>query len=198
MLDQERFTVTPLLIGSEPGRVGPLRPLAAEEDLGFELLASLDSKERQEAVIHSLSPPDFATRCVPELGDAELPATHGEARRDVLITDEDREALRFEPNRPRGLAFGAMSERSRERFQALLDCYLDRIRPEARERESERIEATGIERIHFAWAGEQTTAGGHYYRIQGPATLIEFNNTEGGADHVHSVWRSPNRDFGGL
>lgn len=60
-----------------------------------------------------------------------------------------------------------------------------------------RIEEAGVGEIHFAWAGEQSTEGGHYYRIHGPVTLIEFNNTEGGANHVHSVWRDLERDFGG-
>jgi len=197
VVDQEYFSATPLLIGAEPGRFGPLRPMAEEEDLGFELLDSLDSQQRRRAVIHTLSPPDFATRCVPELGDVELPAPHGDARRDALIADEDREALRFELHRPRGLAAGEMSPRSRELFDALLGVHVGRIRPEAQAAEMKRIADAGKDAIHFAWAGELTRDGGHYYRIQGPVTLIEFNNTEGGADHVHSVWRDPGRDFGG-
>jgi len=64
-------------------------------------------------------------------------------------------------------------------------------------REMERIAQAGIEAMHFAWAGAATHDGPHYYRIQGPVTLIEFNNTEGGANHVHGVWRDLERDFGG-
>jgi Protein of unknown function (DUF3500) len=197
VLGQDRFTVTPMLIGAEPGRFGPLRPMAEEEDLAFELLDSLDADERAQAVIHTLSPPDFATRCVPEIGDVELPALHGDARRDAIITDADREALRFELHRPRGLPAGEMSASSRALFDALLHVHVSRIAPVAYAAEMERIAAAGVDAIHFAWAGELTAAGGHYYRLHGPVTLVEFNNTEGGANHVHSVWRSPERDFGG-
>jgi hypothetical protein len=50
--------------------------------------------------------------------------------------------------------------------------------------------------LHFAWAGATSYDGGHYYRIQGPVTVIEFDNTEDGANHIHAVWRDPDGDFG--
>jgi hypothetical protein len=195
VIGQERVVATPCLFGSEPGRFGPLRPLAAEEDLGFALLASLDQDARRAAVIHTVSPPDFATACRSELGSVERPALHGDGRRDVLITPEDAEALRWERDRPRGLAVADMGETARERFRELLGCYLGRVPAASRTLEEERIEAADFDRLHFAWAGAEDYEGGHYYRIEGPVTLIEFNNTEGDANHIHSVWRDPDLDF---
>ncbi|OJU85493.1 MAG: hypothetical protein BGO11_00690 [Solirubrobacterales bacterium 70-9] len=195
MIGQERVISTPCLFGSEPGRFGPLRPLAEEEDLGFALLEGLDDDERRAAVIHAVSPPDFATACRSELGAVERPALHGDGRRDVLITAADAEALRWERDHPRGLAVADMGEASRRRFRELLGCYLNRVPAAWRTREEERIEGAGFERLHFAWAGADDYEGGHYYRIQGPVTLVEFNNTEGDANHIHSVWRDPGLDF---
>jgi hypothetical protein len=120
---------------------------------------------------------------------------HGDGRRDVLITEADSEALRYERERPRGVAMGELEPEARQRFEALLGCYLNRVAPAWRGQEEERIAAAGIDDLHFAWAGGTDYEHGHYYRIQGPATLIEFNNTEGDANHIHSVWRDPDRDF---
>ncbi|MEX2467161.1 MAG: DUF3500 domain-containing protein, partial [Gemmatimonadota bacterium] len=36
----------------------------------------------------------------------------------------------------------------------------------------------------------------HYYRVQGPTFLIEYDNTQNGANHIHSVWREFEGDFG--
>ncbi len=59
-----------------------------------------------------------------------------------------------------------------------------------------RIEAAGLDRLHFAWAGPMERGQGHYYRIHGPTVLIEYDNVQGGANHVHAVWRDPENDFG--
>jgi hypothetical protein len=195
IVDQDTLVATPLLFGAEPGRVGPVRPLAAEEDLAFALLEALTEDQRRRAIIHPVSPADFVTRCVPVIGDVERPNLHGDGRRDVIITEADREALRYERDRPRGIAVGELSGPARACFDALLSAYVGRVADRLQAQEMERIEAAGIERIHFAWAGGTDTEHGHYYRLQGPVTLIEFNNTEGNANHIHSVWRDPSRDF---
>jgi hypothetical protein len=50
--------------------------------------------------------------------------------------------------------------------------------------------------VHFAWAGSTEPGQPHYYRLQGPRFLAEWDNTQRGANHAHSVWRDPEFDFG--
>jgi hypothetical protein len=88
-----------------------------------------------------------------------------------------------------------MSSGQRAKLEALVECYLERSSPAMGE--MDRIRDAGFEALHFAWAGGTDRERGHYYRVQGPVTVIEFNNTEDDANHAHSVWRDPTRDFGG-
>lgn len=72
--------------------------------------------------------------------------------------------------------------------EALLDCYLARF-------------PAGVGRpdpdgARFAWAGADEPGHGHYYRIAGPRLLVELDNTQDGANHVHTVVRVPGGDFG--
>jgi hypothetical protein len=60
----------------------------------------------------------------------------------------------------------------------------------------EKIQKAGIEKVHFAWAGEAERRKPHYYRVQGPTFLIEYDNTQNNANHIHSVWRDFAGDFG--
>ncbi|MDX6654110.1 MAG: hypothetical protein QOH18_820 [Solirubrobacterales bacterium] len=196
IIGQEQLVGTPFLFGSEPGRFGPMRPLAEEEELGFRVLHALEGQQRRSAVIHSVSPPDFVTACRPKIGAVEKPALHGDARRDVIITPEDAEELRYERDNPRGIPISDMPSQAQQAFEDLLRCYLNRLPEVWRDREWRRIEDTARDRLYFAWAGAEDASDGHYYRIQGPHTLIEFNNTEGDANHVHSVLRDPDGDFG--
>jgi uncharacterized protein DUF3500 len=63
--------------------------------------------------------------------------------------------------------------------------------------ERDRIaRAGGVEDLHFAWAGGTSIDDLHHFRIQGPVTLVEFDNAEDDANHVHSVWRGPGNDCG--
>ena len=59
-----------------------------------------------------------------------------------------------------------------------------------------KIRETGIRNIHFAWAGGDQPGQGHYYRVQGPSFIMEYDNTQNDANHVHLVWRDFKNDFG--
>lgn len=192
---QERISSTPSVIGAEPASFGAFRSLGSEEDLGFEVLRSLTREQRGRAVIHVLSPADLVTRVVPRIGEEERPARHGQGRRDIITSPEDAEALRYIKAHPRGIAAGEMSSVQRAKLQALVECFLERSSPAMRE--MDRIRSAAFDALHFAWAGGTDYEQGHYYRVQGPVTVIEFNNTEDDANHAHSVWRDPTRDFGG-
>lgn len=193
---QDLMASTPLLLGSEPARFGPFRILGGEEDLGFSLLTELDDEQASTATINPTPPPDFASRCVPVLGEEEWPDEHGVGRRDAPIDDVDREALRWVKGRPRGLARAAMGAQQQESFDRLLHSFVHRLKPEQAGRELDRIHRAGTDGLHFVWAGSHRLDEPHYFRIEGPVTLIEFDNTEDNANHVHCVWRDPTNDFG--
>jgi hypothetical protein len=59
-----------------------------------------------------------------------------------------------------------------------------------------KIEQNGFENISFAWAGSLDVGMPHYYRVQGSSFLIEYDNTQNDANHIHSVWRDFTEDFG--
>jgi len=193
---QDLMSATPLLLGSEPAQLGPFRILGNEEDLGFALLAQLDEEQAAVATIHATPPPDFASRCVPVLGDEEWPDVHGVGRRDAPITDADREALRWVKGQPRGLSRARLGGAQQEGFDRLVEAFLARLKPDQVGREMDRIRAAGQDELHFVWAGSHRIQQPHYFRVEGPVTLIEFDNTEDDANHVHCVWRDPTNDFG--
>ena len=79
---------------------------------------------------------------------------------------------------------------------ALLGAYLGRLPDEAAEAEHAKVAGEAPVSLHFAWAGSTEPQRPHYYRIQGPRLLVEYDNTQRGANHAHSVWRDPVGDFG--
>jgi Protein of unknown function (DUF3500) len=197
VVDGDLVSATPFLLGAEPARFGPFRILGEEEDAAFVLLESLGGAQRQQAIIHSKPPADFVTRTVTTIGDVEYPAYHGVGRRDAMITDEDRTALAYFRAHPRGIRAGDLSAAQRGHFDELLERFVGRARPGLVGFEMDRIEAAGgADELHFAWAGGTSIDQPHYFRIQGPVTLVEFDNAEDNANHVHSVWRDPTNDFG--
>lgn len=196
VVDGDLVNATPFLLGAEPARFGPFRILGEEEDAAFVLLDSLTGAQQKEAIIHTRPPADFVTRTVPRIGDIEYPAYHGVGRRDAMITDEDRKAVAYFRAHPRGIRVGDLSPTQRTSFDGLLATFVHRARPGLVDFEMDRIAAAGgVEDLHFAWAGGTTIDQPHYFRIQGDATLIEFDNAEDNANHVHSVWRDPSNDF---
>jgi hypothetical protein len=164
---------TPQFLGSNPAEVrsGPLRgtrALAAEEDLARALLGSLDNAQKAQAVISPEAPDD-------------------------ILTSNARKAGRQAQN---GIAYAELSPEQRGLLLAVIEEYAG-VQPEALARQRvERIRAAGFDRIRFAWRGGRNRGEPHYSRIQGPTFLIEYDNTQNGATHVHSVWRDFDGDFG--
>jgi hypothetical protein len=81
-------------------------------------------------------------------------------------------------------------------LRALLDSYADDMPLEVAKAWADDIARAGTDAVRFAWAGPADRTQGHAYRVQGPTFLIEFNNTQNGANHIHSVWRNMLGDFG--
>ena len=108
--------------------------------------------------------------------------------------DADHAALEYTAL-PKGLPASELDPGQREMLRALLATYLDRVpaevSPLGRYSDDETLDA-----VHVAWAGPTEPGAPHYYRLQGPRLLIEWDNTQRGANHAHSVWRDPTADFG--
>jgi hypothetical protein len=165
--------VAPLFMGADPARVpsGPkegFRLLAAEEDLAFEMLHMLDPQQRERAII--------------------APQTRGD-----IVTRNDP-AVR--PMAFAGLPAAAMTAAQQRKLRQLLELYAGRMADGAARTQLERIEEVGFEQLHFAWAGSARPGAPHYYRIHGPTVLIEYDNTQNNANHIHTVWRDLENDFG--
>lgn len=201
----EIVSPTPLFIGSQPAEVSHghatvLRPCEEEEYCARELLASLGP----EAIISDIAPPDFVLMNSPVVPESVLP---GEIEAPPLLAsivaeakgmpDEQKQALRLERAEPKGIPGSAMNEGQRVLLSELIAVYVDRLPEPLAGIERERIDAAGTEGVHFAWAGETQRRWPHYYRLQGPTFLVEYDNTQNDVNHLHSVWRDPDRDFGG-
>jgi hypothetical protein len=175
------FTVTrgstvawaPSFMGANPARVPSgsrqgLRVLAAEEDLARQLVLSLDATQRATAV--------FTT----------------EAPRDIITGN----AGQVDPLSPAGIPVSALNAQQSRMLVAVLDEYLARMADDIAAERRAQLERTDFGRVTFAWAGSTEVGQPHYYRIQGPTFLIEYDNTQNNANHIHSVWRDFTRDFG--
>jgi uncharacterized protein DUF3500 len=164
---------TPTFFGTNPAEVreGPqkgLRILADQEDTARALVTSLTEAQRTKAVI---------TR---------------EAPGDIVTTNR----YPIDPLTPAGIGSSDLTAPQREQLMKIVDVYTSGMTDEIAARRMGRLRAAGADKIAFAWAGELERGKKHYYRVQGPTFLIEFDNTQNNANHVHSVWRDFNGDFG--
>lgn len=164
--------VTPLFMGANrahttEGRMQGTRPFAAEEDLARELAVSL-SEDGKPVVYTDRAPSD-------------------------ILTGADRELKQLDPV---GMKAGEMSAGRREGLMALIREYANRYRSEIAAEQIARIEAD-LENVRFGWAGGLKPGEAFYYRIQGSFFLIEVSNIQNDANHIHTVWRDAENDYGG-
>ncbi len=164
---------TPSFFGANPARVtqGPKqgqRALAAEEDEARALLAELDESQRREAV--------FEAR------------TYGE-----IVTAN---AQKVEPLAGVGVAAARLNQIQRVQLLKLIEVYAASFEPGLAKARMARVQEGGVENIRFGWAGSTERGRQHYYRIQGPKFLIEYDASQNDGNHVHTVWRDFSGDFG--
>ena len=192
---------TPIFLGANPAEVRhghaiATRPCAEEEDAARELLLSLNTDQHLTAVICDSAPPDIIVSNAPRVPDACLPGEVApsmfSARFDSMSRDSHA-ALAFDIARPRGIAAAALDAGQRKLLSELVDVYTDRLPGPLAQIERAKID---IASIYFAWAGKDKPRRPHYYRLQGPSFLVEYDNAQDEANHVHAVWRDPARDFG--
>jgi hypothetical protein len=195
---------TPTFFGANPaetalGGPGVLRPLAGEEDLGREVVHMLDEEQRAQAILSPVAPWDIVQSNRPAVEEGALPLAGGRGmarlRERLGLTEAHLEPLRYTAS-AKGLPASAMSAGQREVLEALVRQYIGRMPEEVAEVESARLTGGALEALHFAWAGSTERREPHYYRLQGPRFLVEYDNTQDDANHIHSVWRDPEGDFG--
>lgn len=164
---------TPLFFGSNPAAVrhGPsrgLRVLAAEEDLARVLLASLAPAQRAHAIVDPVAPSDILTKNYRRL-ELNLP--------------------------PSGIRYDSLTGEQREHLIRLVRHYVDRAADDLAALAWQRIAQSGLDTVTFAWAGPEERGQGHYYAVKGATFLVEYDNTQNGANHIHSVWRDAANDW---
>jgi len=168
-----KLSVTPQFMGTNPakapsGEYAGLRLMADEEDMARRLVQSFDEAQRRMAVI----------------SDAAFPE---------IITGTDRVAALADKY---GLPFEAMLSDQQELLEMLIKVYLGRMPDDVAAKKWYAIQKEGLSQVSFAWAGGLQAGQGHYYRILGKSFLVENDNTQNDANHVHTVWRDFNGDFG--
>lgn len=105
------------------------------------------------------------------------------------------EALRL-TSAPKGLPASAINAAQREILTALIREYVGRMPEEIAEIGMRKLQRRGLHEAHFAWAGGLERRQPHYYRLRALQFLVEYDNTQNNANHIHSVWRDPANDFG--
>jgi len=166
--------VAPVFVGANPAKVlsGPqagFRLLAAEEDLGRELVTMLSPAHRKTATIADTAFADIVTGNDPKV-------------RPLAIE---------------GLAAADMNAAEQQQLRRLIELYTSRLTSDAAKDALARLERAGFGKVHFAWAGGIESGQKHYYRVHGPTLLIEYDDTQNDANHIHTVYRDLERDFGG-
>lgn len=170
----DRVGSTPQFFGANPAVVPRglhqgLRTLPLEEDLARDLVGLLDAGQRAVAVVDPVAPDDIATRRDPV------------ADPDVV---------------PRGLAHGDMDGAQRRAFERLLRHYVDRVTPALAAPAWQAMSGPGLPATTFAWAGGLERGAPHYYAVRGATFLLEYDNAQDGANHIHTVWRDLRSDWG--
>ncbi|MUM05581.1 hypothetical protein B5P44_12415 [Mycobacterium sp. CBMA 213] len=219
--DGEVVASSPSFLGADPAE-SPLlgghllRPLGAAEDLARELVRSLDEGQAAETLISPVAPVDIVGGNRPHLYDGDmmmgLPDVWRDRftdprLRDLVHSMHDASEVRagLQPRHhhtlsltatPKGIAAERMTASQRELLRAVLDVFIARIPEELAAREAEKFAGTKLDAVHFAWAGGVERGQPHYYRLQGPRLLAEYDNTQRDVNHIHTVWRDPTADFG--
>lgn len=166
------ISMTPFFFGANPAEVrkGPkkgLRILDDRETLAFELMNSLDKGQASAATIYA------------------------EAPYDILTYNASRVSLPPEE----GLPASKMNDTQKTILRNLVETYVNQVRSDMAAEKLRRLEDEGFDGLHWAWGGPVREGKEHYYRIHGGNFVVEFDNRQNGANHIHSVWRDVENDF---
>jgi Protein of unknown function (DUF3500) len=220
VVDGELVATTPCFMGADPA-VSPLlggalnRPLGRVEDLARDLVRSLPPDLARQAVLLPKAPSDLVTgnraaigegdQVIPLAGiwrDKRFPDDTEQERLQALsdsiddtagYTDTDHNVLAYSAA-PKGVPGSELGGGQRGLLRSLLGTYFGRVPGSVSPLAA--YDDAALDAVFFAWAGPLEPGAPHYYRLQGPRLLIEWDNTQRDANHAHSVWRDPESDFG--
>ena len=167
------ISTSPMFLGSNPAEVRDgekkgLRVLADEEDAARALLMALPANLQTQAIVNAVAPGDILTT----------------NKNDITPLPEQ------------GVAYGGMGSQQQALLTKLIEAYTSNMEADLAAERMARIKGAGIDKVRFAWLGETEKGKKHYYSVQGPTFLIEYDNTQNNGNHIHSVWRDFNGDFG--
>ena len=173
VVNGQQVSVTPSFFGSNPAEIkqGPrkgLRALAEEEDTARSLVKSLNEEQRKQAIVEATAPKEIFT----------------EAKRKVKQLET------------KGISSAKLAPTQTDLLLKVIKAYVYRYRPELADDDLKKIEKAGLNKIQFAWYGGIEKGEGHYYCVQGPTFLMEYDNTQNNNNHIHAVWRDFDGDFG--
>ena len=164
---------SPMFLGSNPAEVQDgvkkgQRVLADEEDTARALVLALPANLQKQAIVNAVAPGDILTMNKNDI--APLP--------------------------DQGVAYSAMGSSQQALLTKLIEAYTSNMEADLAAERMAKIKSAGMEKVRFAWLGETEKGKKHYYSVQGPTFLIEYDNTQNNGNHIHSVWRDFNGDFG--
>ncbi len=170
---KDKIAFAPFFFGANPATVKSgmqkgLRVLKAEEDFGFELLNSLTQSQKQKAIFQL------------------------EAFSEIVTTN----SAKATPLNPTGIFAKDITTEQKTILNKLIAAYLSSMPPTLAKIRMNKIRVADMDSLCFGWAGDTMPGKPHYYRVQGKTFLIEFDNTQNNANHIHTVWRDFNGDYG--
>jgi len=173
IVDGKLLSTTPNFWGANPAKVlsGPkkgLRTLKNEEDLARAFLLSLNDRQRKKAIIADKAP------------------------RDIFTSDDPK----VYPLSNTGISASELNSNQLKDLAKIIDEYLNNMPAELAAERRKEFTANGMAEVTFAWMGSPEVGEAHYYHIQGPTFLIEYDNIQNNANHIHATWRDFNGDFG--
>jgi hypothetical protein len=177
LVDGKSIASAPAFLGSNPGLVmdGPrkgLRVLGNDEEMGRKIVKSFSDEQKAIGI------------------------TTDKAPGEIILEPGGIKKRGLRPLEPAGIPFSKLNETQKELVKRLVQEYAHRLRSELADQDLAKIEAAGWDRVHFAWAGGVEQGQPHYYSLQGPTFIMEYDNTQNKANHVHSVWHDPSSHFG--
>jgi hypothetical protein len=169
----DEIVASPRFLGANPAMIpeGPRkgdRTLDEEEDLGFALINSMNSEQLQKAIFQEESFKDIVSLNLPEIN----------------------------PLDPVGIQYAELNPAQQKQVIQIIDQYLSNMPSKVANERRKQVMSEDLSNLYFGWVGAKSLGAAHYYRIQAKTFLIEFDNSQNNANHIHTVWRDFEGDFG--